>query len=38
MNGKQSIIMPKIGGFVKFTNCERKIKSLFIIDAVLRVL
>ena len=33
INGKQRIIMPKKGEFVKFKNYERKIKSLFIIYA-----
>ena len=31
INGKQNIIMPKKGKFVKFKNYERKIKSPFII-------
>ena len=37
INGKQRIIMPKRGGFVKLKNYERKIKSPFIIYAILKV-
>ena len=33
INGKQIILMPKKGKFVKFKNYERKIKSPFIIYA-----
>ena len=33
MNGKQRIIMPKEGEYVKAKNCERKIKSQFMIYA-----
>ena len=33
INGKQKIIMPKKGEYVKFKNDERKIKSPFIIYA-----
>ena len=33
INGKQRIIMPKKGEFVKFRNYERKKKSPFIIYA-----
>ena len=33
INGKQRIIMPKKGEYVKFKNYERKIKSSFIIYA-----
>ena len=33
INGKQTIKMPKKGGYVKFKNFERKIKSPFIIYA-----
>ena len=33
INGKQRIIMPKKGEYVKFKNHERKIKSLFRIYA-----
>ena len=33
MNGKQRIIIPKEGEYVKFKNYERKIKSSFIIYA-----
>ena len=33
INGKQRIIMPKKGEFVKFKNYERKIKSPFMIYA-----
>ena len=33
INGKQRIVMPKKGEFVKFRNQERKIKSPFIIYA-----
>ena len=33
INGKQRIIMPKKGEYVKFKNYERKIKSPFIIYA-----
>ena len=31
INGKQRIIMPKKGAYVKLKNNDRKIKSLFII-------
>ena len=33
INGKQRIIMPKKGEYVKFNNYERKIRSPFIVDA-----
>ena len=33
INGKQRIIMPKKGEYVKFKNFERKIKSPFMIYA-----
>ena len=33
INGKQKIIIPRIGEYVKFRNYERKIKSTFIIYA-----
>ena len=33
MKGKQRIIMPKKGDFVKFQNYDRKIKSPFLICA-----
>ena len=33
INGKQRIIMPKKGQYVKFTNYEKRIKSSFIIHA-----
>ena len=33
IDGKQRIIMPKKGEYVKFKNYQRKIKSLFIIYA-----
>ena len=31
INGNQKIIMPKKGKYVKFKNCERKIKSTYTI-------
>ena len=31
INGKQKIIMPKKGKYIKFKNYERKLKSPFII-------
>ena len=31
INDKQRIMIPKKGEYVKFKNCERKIKSLFMI-------
>ena len=37
INGKQRIIIPKIGEYVKFKNYERKIKLPFIVYAVLKV-
>ena len=33
INNMQRIMMPKKDEYVKFRNCERKIKSLFIIYA-----
>ena len=33
INGKQKIIIPRKGDYVKFRNYERKIKSTFIIYA-----
>ena len=33
MKGKQRIIMPKKGDFVKFQNYDKKIKSPFLICA-----
>ena len=33
INGKQRIIMPENGAFIKFKNCERKMKSAFIVYA-----
>ena len=34
INGKQKIKIPKTGEYVKFKNCERKIKLIFVIYAV----
>ena len=31
INGKQTIVMPKTGEYIKFKNYERKIKSPFMI-------
>ena len=33
INSKEKIIIPKNGEYVKFKNCEKKFKSLFIIHA-----
>ena len=33
INGKQKIVMPKKGKYIKFKNYERKIKSAFMIYA-----
>ena len=33
INGKQTIKIPKEGKYIKFKNCERKIKSPFMIFA-----